>query len=141
MAFRGRVHCFEDEDDVRTGANFRMRCEFALHGGAAALTRGALNPRHGAIALLGGALRFHLRSDSRIRGAVRPCMGADALLTRAIRPRLGSDSRLTGAFALDRGAAALTRGVLNPRHGAIALLVGALRFHLHSDPASKANDL
>src|SRR5699024_568758 len=115
LAFRGRVHCFEDEDDVRTGVNLRMRCEFALYGGAATLTRCALKPCYGAIALLVGALSFHLRSDSRMRGAVRPCMGADALLTRAVRPRSGSDYRLTGAFALDRGAAALTRGVLNPR--------------------------
>src|SRR5699024_5085833 len=67
--FGGRVHCFEDEDDVRTGVNFRMRGEFSLHRGAATLTGGALKPCYGAIALLGGALSFHLGSDSRMRGA------------------------------------------------------------------------
>src|SRR5699024_7885127 len=56
-----RVHCFEDEADVRTGVNFRMRGAFALQGGAATLTGGALKPCYGAIALLVGALSFHLR--------------------------------------------------------------------------------
>jgi len=83
------VRCFDGADDVRTGVNFRMSCEFALHGGAATLTGCALNSRHGAIALLVGALNSRLGSDFRLGGAVRPCMGADALLTRAIRPRLG----------------------------------------------------
>src|SRR5699024_10519763 len=84
--------CFDGADDVRTGVNFRMSCEFALHGGAVTLTGCALKPCHGAIALLVGALNSLLSSDFRLGGAVRPCMGADALLTRAIRPRLGSDS-------------------------------------------------
>src|SRR5699024_9499516 len=92
----------------RLGSDSRLTGAFALHGGAAPLTRVALNPRHVAVAGLLGARHFHVRSDSRVIGAVIPCMDHDAILTRALRLGLGSDSRLTGAFALDRGAAALT---------------------------------
>src|SRR5699024_2026807 len=122
--------CFDGVDDVRTGVNFRMSCEFALHCGAATLTGCSLHPCHGAIVLLVGALNSRLGSDFRLGGAVRPCMGADALLTRAIRPCLGSDSRLTGEFALHRGSAALTKGALRPCHGATVLLVDTLNSRL-----------
>src|SRR5699024_5113912 len=87
-----RVHCFEDEDDVRTGVNFRMRGAFALQGGAAPLTGGALKPCYGAIALLVGALSFHLGSDSRMRGAVRPCMGANGSRPPKVRVKYNSFS-------------------------------------------------
>ena len=40
------VRRFNGADDVRTGVNFRLVCDSALHGGAATLTGCALNPRH-----------------------------------------------------------------------------------------------
>lgn len=57
---------FDGADNVRTGVNFRLVCEFALHGSSAALTGCALNPRHGAIVLLVGALNSRLGSDPRL---------------------------------------------------------------------------